>query len=193
MSDAATRLLALSAKGDKTAVDKLLPLVHDELRGLAASYFRHERQDHTLQPTALINEAYLRLVDYRQMAPKTKSHFFAMAAREVRRVLIDHARGKRAARRGGRFRRVPLDASVIEENREVDLVHTEELLTKLTELDPRTSKVVELRVFGGLTESEVAEAIGVSPRTVREDWRTGKAWLRCELEEGYDPGRDPEN
>ena len=86
-----------------------------------------------------------------------------------------------------------LDASVIEENREVDLVHTEELLTKLSELDPRTSKVVELRVFGGLTESEVAEAIGVSPRTVREDWRTGKAWLRCELEEGYDSGRVSEN
>ena len=149
MSKDATQLLTLSAKGDRSAVDRLLPLVYDELRGLAANYFRHERRDHTLQPTALINEAYLRLVDYKQMEPKTKSHFFAMAAREVRRVLIDHARGKRTAKRGGKLQRVPLDSAVLEDRREVDLVELEDVLGQLAELDPRMSKVVELRVFGG--------------------------------------------
>ena len=189
----ATELLTLSAKGDKAAVDRLLPLVHDELRRLADNYFRSERPDHTLQPTAVVNEAYLRLVDYRQMNVKSKSHFFAIAATEMRRVLIDHARGKRAAKRGGAFRRVPLDASALHENSEVDFSHLEELLANLSELDPRMSKVVELRVFGGLTENEVAEAIEMSPRTVREDWRTAKAWLRCELESEHDSGRVPEN
>ncbi len=177
-----TRLLQAAAKGDAGAVDRLMPLVYGELRDLAARQLRRERPDHTLQATALVHEAYLRLVDATSIDWKGRTHFFALAARVVRQVLIQHARVHGAQKRGGDRRRITLvDGIVIMSNPEVDLLELDEALTKLAAVHERQARVVELRFFGGLSVEEVAAALGVSERTVKGDWKVVRAWLRSEM------------
>lgn len=172
--------------GDESAAARLMPLVYDELRRLADSYLRRERPDHTLQPTALVNEAYLRLVDQTRASLRDRSHFFAVAARQMRRVLVDHARRHDAEKRGGGARRVSLDEAVdqAQDPRDLDLVALDAALDKLAELDARQARIVELRYFGGLTVEETAEALGVSATTVKDDWQSARAWLRREIRKG---------
>ncbi len=182
MADDVTRLLSEVTAGNAAAIDELAPIVYDELRRRAASYLRRERPEHTLQPTALVHEAYLRLVDQKKVDWKGRTHFVAVASEALRRILIDHARGKGRVKRGAAFRRVTLEGvAAPDDARDVDIVDLDAVLARLSELDPRASKVVELRFFGGLTEAEAAEALGVSPRTVRGDWAMARAWLQREL------------
>ncbi|MBI4602020.1 MAG: sigma-70 family RNA polymerase sigma factor [Planctomycetes bacterium] len=187
MSPAATKeaasLLAQAARGDTSAAAEFLPLVYDDLRKLAARYLRRERRGHTLEPTALVNEAYVHLVRKKHVDWRSRTHFFAVAAREMRHVLVDHARRRSAGKRGGGLQRVPLASTIVDprENRAIDLIDLAEALEKLSELDPRASAVFELRFFGGLTASRVASELGVSQRVVEEDWRTARAWLRRAL------------
>ena len=174
-------LLAWSA-GDQTALDRLVPLVYDELRRLARSYMRQERADHTLQTTALIHEAYLRLIDAREVRLENRTHFFAVAARLMRQILVDFARTRGYQKRGGDARQVSLDeALIIGQPRDEELLALDEALSALAQTDERKSCVVELRFFGGLTEAETAEALQVSPETIRRDWRLAKSWLRLWL------------
>ena len=163
-----------------------MPLVYDELRRRAGSYLRGERPDHTLQPTALVHEAYVKLVNQREAKWKDRAHFCAVAAEAMRRILIDHARKHRAARRGGGGQRVTLcDAIGDPRSMEVDVIDLDDALTRLRELHERQSRVVELRFFGGLSVEEIAEILEVSPRTVKGDWRVARAWLQTRLvEEG---------
>lgn len=164
--------------------ETLLPIVYDELHDLAEGYLRRERKDHTLQPTALVHEAFLRLVDQSRVDWRGRTHFFGVAAQAMKRILIDHARRRRRAKRGGDWRRVALDDAVVPpELVDVDLVALHDALETLAELDPRQARVVELRFLGGLTVNEVAEVLGVSKRTVEGDWTHAKAWLRAELSE----------
>jgi len=184
-----TRLLLAWRAGDQSALDELMPLVHDELRRRARRHMRGERVDHTLQTTALINEAYLRLVDIRQVQWEDRAHFFAMAARLMRRILIDHARARGYLKRGGGVQKIPLDdAPVIGQERRRDLVALDEALKALEVVDERKSRVIELRFFGGLGVKETAEVLQVSPDTVMRDWRLAKAWLLRELKQA--PGDD---
>ena len=163
-------------------VSTLAPMVYEELRQLAESYFRKQPSDHTLQPTALVNEAYLKLAEHAQGRWKDREHFLAVAARAMRQILVDHARGCRAAKRGAAFRRITLDQAVAEsEDREVDLIALDEALTRLAELDDRKTRVVELRFFAGLTIEEAAEVLGVSLSTVNRDWRMARSWVLREL------------
>jgi RNA polymerase sigma factor (TIGR02999 family) len=180
-----TRLLRSWSSGEKQALNELAPLVYRELRGLAAAYLRRERPDHTLQPTAVVHEAYMRLVDQTHMESQNRAHFFAIAANLMRQILVNHARERRAVKRGGGGNRVALqdDAAKVEP-REVDLLALDEALDELARLDPRQSRVVELRFFGGLTEDEIAGVLGVSPITVKRDWRIAKALLHLRLTGG---------
>ncbi len=174
-----THLLRAWSEGDQAALERLIPLVHAELHLLAKRYMRHEHAGHTLQTTALIHEAYLRLIDARQVRWENRAHFFAISARLMRQVLVDFARQRGYQKRGGASRRVSLDeALVVSQVRDEDLVALDEALSALAEIDERKSRVVELRFFGGLTEEETAEALKVSPKTVRRDWRLAKSWLR---------------
>ena len=164
--------------GDDGALGELLPLVYAELRRLAAGYLRRERPGHTLQPTALVNEAYLRLVDQTQVRWQNRAHFLGVAAQMMRRILVDHARGQRAEKRGGEIQKLSLDENiVVSGERAADLVALDEALERLAELDPQKSRIVELRFFGGLSVEETAEVIGVSAPTVKRQWRMAKAWL----------------
>lgn len=176
-----TRLLGEIGRGQSQAVNDLLPLVYDELHRLARSYFRRERGEHTLQPTALVHEAYIRLVD--QRAPlESRSHFMAVAATQMRRVLLDYARKHRAARRGGDDERVLLeDTMVISEQQPVDIILLNTALDKLAALDRRQAQLVELRFFAGLSVEETAEVIGISPATVKRDWSSARAFLHREI------------
>lgn len=169
-----------------SAAERLLPIVYDELRRLAAHYLQSERADHTLQPTALVHEAYLRLAKEQQVEWKSTSHFFAIAARALRQILVNHAHAHLAAKRGGAARRVMLDERVTSTARGpgVDLLDLDAALHELADRSSRQSQVVELRFFGGLGVEEVAEVLGVSPRTVEGDWTVAKAWLRNRLHEG---------
>jgi len=177
----ATRLLAEIGEGNREAVDRLLPLVYAELRRIAASYLRTEREGHTLQPTALVNEAYLRLVDQR-VAWQGRAHFLGVAAQLMRRILVDYARGRRADKRGRGFAFVALDDALLAPyERDVDLVALDDALQTLSELDARQSRVVELRFFGGLSAEETAEVLGVSTPTVTRDWAVARLWLRREI------------
>lgn len=179
-----TRLLESWNRGDKSALDRLTPLVYRELRRLAAAYIRRERQDHTLQPTALVHEAYMRLVDQTHIHSANRSHFFAIAANLMRQILVNHAERHKAAKRGG-GNKVPLeDNAAIAGPPKVDVLALNQALEKLAKLDPRQSRIVELRFFGGLTEEEIAEVLGVSPITVKRDWRTARAMLHNELRGG---------
>jgi len=181
-----TQLLRAWKGGDQPALEQLIPLVHDELRRVARRYMRRERVDHTLQATALINEAYVRLVDIRQVQWQDRAHFFAVSANVMRRILIDLARAQSAEKRGGPLRSlvVPADWDEIPvpgSERSEDLLALDEALVRLIQMDGRRGKIVELRVFGGLSVEETAEVLGVAPVTVMRDWRVAKAWLAREL------------
>jgi RNA polymerase sigma factor (TIGR02999 family) len=181
-SDVTTLLRAWSA-GDRDALDEMLPAVYAELHRLARAHLRGERTDHTLQATALVNEAYLRLVDQTRVQWQNRAHFFGTAAQLMRRILVDHTRGRRAAKRGGEAVRVELDeALAIAEARDIDLVALEEALERLEALDPRQASLVVQRFFGGLTIEEAAESLGISLATAKRDWATAKLWLRRELD-----------
>jgi RNA polymerase sigma-70 factor, ECF subfamily len=177
-----TELLNKIGQGNQNAAEQLVPLLYSELRKLARHYLRRERSDHTLQATALVHEAYLRLVDQRQVSWQNRNHFFAVAAQQMRRILVDYARGHQAAKRGGAAIKVPLDRAVIvSQERANELVAIDQMLTRLTECDPEQARVVELRIFGGLTLEEIAEILGVSRSTVKRDWTMAKAWLSREI------------
>lgn len=183
-----TRLLGEISRGDKGAMNELLPLVYDELHRLARAYFRRERGEHTLQPTALVHEAYLRLVD--QRAPlESRGHFMAVAATQMRRILLDYARKHHAARRGGDDQKVLLeDTMVISEQQPVDVIALNSALEKLAKLDSRQARLVELRFFGGLTVEETAEVLEVSPATVKRSWSSARAFLHREITGAHGTG-----
>jgi RNA polymerase sigma factor (TIGR02999 family) len=173
-----TELLIEWQRGDRQALDRLTPLIYDELRRMAHRYVRRERDGHTLETTALVNEAYLRLIDGQEMEWQSRAHFFAVIAQVMRHVLIDHARRRRYMKRGGTLERVPLEeAHAMTESRAAELVALDEALDRLKKLDPRKSSVVELRYFGGLSLEETAAVLDISVMTVRRDWRAAKAWL----------------
>ena len=181
-----TRLLAQVREGQAGAADELFARVHHELRRLAAGHMHHERRAHTLQATALVHEAYLRLVDQREIPADSRAHFFGTAARVMRRILIDHARARRADKRGGDQVRVDLehaaDVAVGAVGDDQSLLDLDAALARLAEIDPRRARVVELRFFGGLTVEDIAGIMAVGPRTVDRDWRVARAWLRRELD-----------
>jgi RNA polymerase sigma-70 factor, ECF subfamily len=181
-----TVLLAEVANGNKEAASKLVPLVYEEMRRLAGGYMRRERTNHTLQATALVHEAYLRLVEQRSDW-QSRAHFFGVAAQVMRNILIDHARGHLRAKRGGAKESVELDeALVFSEEKSEELLAVDEAIQKLAKFDPRQSKIVEMRFFGGLTVEETAAALGISPITVKRDWSLARAWLYGELQrQGY--------
>ena len=177
-----TQLLIGWSKGDKEALDKLVPLVYDELRRQAARYLRHERVGHTLQTTALIHEAYLRLVDQKNAQWQNRAHFFGIAAKLMRRILVDHARTKKRAKRGGSDIRVSLsDANLKVQAQDLDIVALDEALERLAAIDEQQSRIVELKFFSGLTVEETAEVLGISTATVKRDWSMAKAWLHREI------------
>jgi RNA polymerase sigma-70 factor, ECF subfamily len=177
-----TVLLSQLQKGDADAASRLIPLVYNELRRLAAHYMRQERPDHTLQATALVHEAYLKLINQRSVDWQSRAHFFGIAAQLMRRILIDHARAHLREKRGGAQPVLPLDeALVFSPEQSSELVHLDEALERLAKLDERQSKIVELRFFGGLSNEEAAEVLGVSSKTVKRDWSLAKAWLHGEL------------
>ena len=177
-ADNLTGLLIEWRQGDEAALDKLTPLVYDELRRIAHRYVRRERDGHTLQTTALVNEAYLRLAGQQKIEWQSRAHFFAVTAQVMRHLLIDHARRRHYTKRGGDLQQIPLDdAAMMSQHRAAELVALDEALNELAQLDPRKSRVVELRYFGGLSLEETAEVLEVSLMTVRRDWRAAKAWL----------------
>jgi len=174
-------LLAWQA-GDEGALERIVPRVHDELRKIARRCMRGERRDHSLQATALLNEAYLRMIDVRRVNWQNRTHFLAMSARIMRRVLVEAARARRSRRRGADACRVTLaEDLMVSEPPDVDIIALSEALDEFAQIDQRKSRVVELRYFGGLTVEETAEALGISAETVARDWRIARAWLRREL------------
>ena len=177
-----TQLLLDWRNGDAAALDRLMPLVYDELGRIASRFLRNERQAHTLQTGALVNEAYLRLVDHENIEWQNRAHFFGVAAQAMRRVLVDHARSRNYAKRGGAAIQVSLDqAADVTGERAAELIALDDALQELAKIDPRKSRVVELRYFGGLSVEETAEALGISTITVTRDWNTAKAWLMREV------------
>jgi RNA polymerase sigma factor (TIGR02999 family) len=178
-----TRLLLAWKQGDREALERLIPLVYGDLHRMAERHLRRERPGHTLQPTAIVNEAYMRLVGSEGGDWQNRAHFFAAAARSMRRILVDHARSRNAKKRGGRGTRTLLDTAVMVEPRAVDLIAVDDALEKLAVLDPAQGRVVELRFFAGLTEGETAEALGISAATVHRKWLSAKAYLHRELAE----------
>jgi RNA polymerase sigma factor (TIGR02999 family) len=181
-SSQVTQLLDKCEPGDRPAGEQLFEDVYTELRALAARYLHRERKNHTLQPTALVHEAYLKLVGHTRVAWQGRAHFLAVAAQAMRQILVDHARRHRAAKRGGHRHRIALDDNlVVKSSRDVDLLVMEDALTKLTKLDPRQAQMVELRFFGGLSVAEVAKVMGLSKRSVEREWTMVRAWLRREL------------
>ncbi len=184
-SEDITAILKKVENGDDSAVNRLMPLVYDELRALAESYLKRERPDHTLQATALVHEAYVRLINQREVDWKNRTHFFAVAAQAIRRILVDHARYHQRSKRGGNRQRVELDeGAIISEAEKLDFVALDEALNKLAGLHQRQAQIVELKFFGGLMLKEIAEFLGVSRRTVDGDWSMARAWLKRELQEG---------
>ena len=182
MSDNITHLLNEWSAGDQRALDELTPLVYGELRHQAARYLRRERLSHTLQTTALINEAYLRLIDAKDVQWQSRAHFFAIAANLMRRILVDHARRHDAEKRGGSQIRLTLDEGLaVAKETDVDLLAVDEALDRLATIDPQQARVVELRFFSGLSVEETAAVLGVSPKTVKRDWSVARAWLRREI------------
>ena len=178
-----TKLLVRLTDGDGAVLDELLPLVYAELRRLASSYLRRERQGHTLEPTALVHEAYLRMIDQTQAHWQNRAHFFGVAAQMMRRILIDHARAHQADKRGGEFQKLSLDENIdVSGVRAAELVALDDALNRLAEIDPQKSRIVELRFFGGLSVDETAEVLGVSVPTVKRHWRMAKAWLYGEVQ-----------
>lgn len=184
MSASVTELLIAWNGGDQAALSELMPLVFTELRVLAGIYLKRERPGHTLQPTALVNEVYLRLVDLEQVTWENRAHFFGLAARMMRRLLVNHAEARRAEKRGGGAAKVSLDEAVLPGCApEVDVLGLDAALQELERLDPRQGQVVEMRYFSGLSIAETAEALQISPATVKRDWETAKLWLRRRMAE----------
>lgn len=179
-----TQLLVDWQQGDQSALKKLMPLIYDELRRMAHRYVQHERNGHTLQTTALVNEAYVRLAGQEKPEWQNRSHFFAVTAQVMRHILIDHARRRRYLKHGGQFQQVSMEeAELMSDARAAELIALDEALDELKEFDPRKSRVVELRYFGGLSLEETANALEISVMTVRRDWRAAKAWLFREMRE----------
>jgi RNA polymerase sigma factor (TIGR02999 family) len=177
-----TQLLIAWSDGSRDAVEDLLPLVYGELRRLASRYLRHEPIGHTLQPTALVHEAYIRLIDQRRVRWRNRAHFYGIAAQIMRRILVDHARAQAADKRGGEWDHIPLVEDRLPSGTvDVDVVALDEALERLAAVDPQQARIVELRYFGGLTIDEVAEVTRVSAATVVREWTVAKAWLRAEL------------
>lgn len=188
MSDAAptspqvTQLLVAWSKGDEVARDQLMPLVYEELHRLAHRYMKRESPGHTLQTSALVNEAFVRLVDQKNVRWQNRAHFFGIAAQMMRRILVDYARSRNYAKRGGGATQLSLDeALIVSDERSAEVVNVHEALERLAEFDARKSEIVELRFFGGLSIDETAEVLNVSPGTVMRDWTLAKAWLRREI------------
>jgi RNA polymerase sigma-70 factor, ECF subfamily len=181
-SEQVTRLLTDLRGGRREALDEIIPVVYAELRRIAARYLRAERQSHTLQPTALVNEAYMRLVAQRDVEWQNRAHFYGVAAQLMRRILVDYARARGREKRGGEEVRVPLDEAVVGiREHDVDLVRLDEALGELARLDEQQARVVELRYFGGLSIEETAEVLGVSDSTVKREWAMARSWLQREL------------
>ncbi len=178
-----TQMLIDLTGGDEQVVDRLLPHLYDELKKLAGSYLRKERADHTLQPTALVHEAYMKLIDQRQVRWQNRAHFFGIAAQVMRRILLDHARKHLAEKRGGDAEKLPLEEEilVVSHGRSAELVALDDTLAELAKIDPQKAKIVELRYFGGLSIEETAEVMGVSVPTINRQWKMAKAWLFKEL------------
>lgn len=180
-----TQLLVAMSKGSSQAASELTTEVYNQLHRLAVAYMRRERPGHTLQPTALVNEAYLRLVGQREISSENRAQFFGVAAQMMRRVLVDHARSKLRAKRAGLQQKVTLDeARISPTDQSADLVALDEALRRLEEIDPRQVRIVELRFFGGLTEEETAKLLGISARTVNRDWQVARAWLHAKIARG---------
>jgi RNA polymerase sigma factor (TIGR02999 family) len=177
-----TQLLREWNSGSSEALEKLIPIIYEELRARAAGYLRRERPGHTLQTTALVHEAYLRLADAQDLPWQNRTHFFAIAATVMRRILVEHARKKTASKRGGSGVRLTLDEGLaVTDRADVDVIAVDEALDRLAAVDAQQARVVELRFFSGLSVEETAEALGVSSRTVKRDWAVAKAWLHREL------------
>ena len=178
-----TEMLLELTDGNTEVVDKILPHIYDELRRLAGSYLRRERSDHTLQPTALVHEAYLKLIDQKKVKWQNRAHFFGIAAQVMRRILMDHARKHNADKRGGDFEKLPIEEEilVVSHEKSAELVALDDALNALAEIDEQKAKIVELRYFGGLSIEETAEAMGVSVPTVNRQWRMAKAWLYSQV------------
>ena len=182
-----TRLLAELSSGNRSAESELIPLVYDELHRIAARYMHHERPDHTLQATAVVHEAYLKLVKQQKVSWQSKAHFLAVAATLMRRVLLDYARSHGRERRGGARHPLPLDEDrVFSGQRSDELIELDQALSRLGKADQRQSQVVELRYFGGLTVEETAAVLGISPKTVKREWSVARAWLHREIRMGKD-------
>ena len=182
LTDDVTELLRRWSDGDQQSLDRLIPLISRELHRIARSFFDRERLDHTLQPTALVNEAYLRLIDRKKATWENRVHFLSFAARTMRRVLVEHARKRHAVKRGAGAEQVTLkDGSVLQEPREIDLLALDEALSQLAEIDDRQARIVELRYFAGLTVREIASVVEVGTATINRDLAMARAWLRREL------------
>ena len=181
-----TRLLVRLTDGDRGVLDELLPLIYSELRKLASNYLRRERSGHTLQATALVHEAYLRLVDQNQVQWQNRAHFFGVAAQAMRRILVDHARTHMAAKRGSGGVKLSLEdneAAIVSDTRAEEMVALDDALNRLAEQDPQKSRIVELRFFGGLSIEETAEVLGIGTATVTRQWRMARAWLYGEIQQ----------
>jgi RNA polymerase sigma-70 factor (ECF subfamily) len=174
-----TQMLIKLTEGNTEVVNEILPVIYDELRSLAGNYLRRERENHTLQPTALVHEAYLKLIDQKNVQWQNRAHFFGIAANIMRRILVDHARKHTAEKRGGAGENLPLEDEllIVSEGKSAELLALDEALENLAKIDPQKSKIVELRYFGGLSVEETAEVLGVSEITVKRHWRMAKAWL----------------
>lgn len=174
-----TRMLIELTDGNTEVVNSILPHIYDELRRLAGSYLRRERADHTLQPTALVHEAYMKLIDQKKVKWQNRAHFFGIAAQVMRRILLDHARKHKADKRGGEAEKLPLEEEilVVSHEKSNELIALDDALDALAAIDPQKAKIVELRYFGGLSIEETAEVMGVSVPTINRQWRTAKAWL----------------
>ena len=183
ISSEITQMLIELTDGNSADVNQILPHIYDELRKLAGSYLRRERSDHTLQPTALVHEAYMKLIDQKQVKWQNRAHFFGIAAQVMRRILMDHARKHKAEKRGGEADKLPLEEEILLVSQESSsqLIALDDALKALAELDPQKAKIVELRYFGGLSIEETAEVTGVSVPTVNRQWKTAKAWLYGQL------------
>lgn len=179
-----TRILKAWSSGRPEAVDDLMPLVYEALRKVAAQYLRRQRPDHTLQPTALVNEAYLKLIDISEVDWNDRAHFFAVASQTMRHILVDHARSQARKKRGGSLQKLSLDEAIsFSKEREVDLLSLDEALQELAKLDEQQAKIIELRFFGGLTIDETAHVVGISPATVKREWVMAKSWLFRKLKQ----------
>ena len=190
-----TDLLLDWSRGDRAALDRLLPLVQTSLHDIARGRLRHERPDHSLEPSALVNELYLRLIDQRHVSWRDRAHFFGVAAQIMRNILVDHARRRQSEKRGGGMKRVTLDGTIIapendRRNDRIDVVVLDDALSRLETIFPQQSRIVELRYFAGMTIEETAEALRISPATVKREWAMARAWLRRAVNEGSPIGEE---